>query len=468
MIIRVLAGRLRNGTRMFRLVPQTGIGNGTFAATRALSVSFAHPKKVIPFILSDIGEGTKEVEIKEWFVQPGDMVEAFQELVEVQSDKATVPITSRYDGKIIKLYHDVDDIAQVGKPLYDIEIESEVDDEVDNYEDDHEVDKKDEIAEPEERVSTGKTSAKVKASPATRKFAAQNNIDLSQIVPTGKGGKVTKDDVNDAIRARDQPEVVQQVVQPVTDAKRPPKALPKSAVMTSGGGGRTEKLGPITKAMVKSMTEALKIPHFGYNEEYDVTQLVQTRAELKSIAAEYDIKLSYMPFIIKAVSMALMEFPVLNSTLSADLTEVTYLDSHNIGIATDTPHGLLVPNIKNVQNLSILEIAQELNRLHQAGLANKLTQNDIGGGTFALSNIGAIGGTYAKPVILTPQVAIGAIGRIQRKPRFDAAGAVVARDLTYISWTADHRIVEGAVMARFSNKVKQSLENPAAMLLNLR
>ena len=108
--------------------------------------------------------------------------------------------------------------------------------------------------------------------------------------------------------------------------------------------------------------------------------------------------------------MALIEYPILNATLSADLSEVTYLDSHNIGIATDTPHGLLVPNIKNVQNLSILEIAQELNRLHQAGLANKLTQNDIGGGTFALSNIGAIGGTYAKPVILTPQVAIGAIG----------------------------------------------------------
>lgn len=127
---------------MFRLVPQPGIANGTFAATRALSVSFTLPKKVIPFILSDIGEGTKEVEIKEWFVQPGDMVEAFQELVEVQSDKATVPITSRYDGKIIKLYHDVDDVAQVGKPLYDIEIESEIDDEVDNYEDDHEVDKK--------------------------------------------------------------------------------------------------------------------------------------------------------------------------------------------------------------------------------------------------------------------------------------------------------------------------------------
>ena len=108
--------------------------------------------------------------------------------------------------------------------------------------------------------------------------------------------------------------------------------------------------------------------------------------------------------------MALIEYPILNATLSSDLSEVTYLDSHNIGIATDTPHGLLVPNIKNVQNLSILEIAQELNRLHQAGLANKLTQNDIGGGTFALSNIGAIGGTYAKPVILTPQVAIGAIG----------------------------------------------------------
>lgn len=216
------------------------------------------------------------------------------------------------------------------------------------------------------------------------------------------------------------------------------------------------------------MNQALKIPHFGYNEEYDFTNLVEIRRQLKPVAAEYNIKLSYMPFIIKAVSMALSEYPILNSSISKDETEVTYHSDHNIGVATDTPHGLLVPNIKQCQNLSVLEIAQELNRLVVSGAANKLSPKDITGGTFSLSNIGSIGGTYAKPVIMAPQVAIGAIGRIQRLPRFGENNEIIEKHLINISWTADHRLVEGAVMARFSNRLKHYLEQPAGMVLHLR
>ena len=147
---------------------------------------------------------------------------------------------------------------------------------------------------------------------------------------------------------------------------------------------------------------------------------------------------------------------------------MTYHNRHNIGVAVDTPHGLLVPNVKDVQGRSILDIANELTRLVNAGRENKLSPADLADGTFALSNIGAIGGTYAKPVILPPQVAIGALGKIQKLPRFDANDNVTAAHIMVGSWSADHRVIEGAQMARFSNKLKYYLENPNAMLLSLK
>ncbi|CAG5114171.1 Oidioi.mRNA.OKI2018_I69.chr2.g8238.t1.cds [Oikopleura dioica] len=440
---------------------------------RSLATTSSAPK-VIQFALSDIGEGTKEVVVKEWYVKVGQVVEEFDELVEVQSDKANVDITSRYAGKIVKIHYEIDDVAQVGDPLVDIEIEGDDDDEpVDNYVDHTESAATDDAVVTKSEEKSHKAGDKVKASPAVRKFAKDNQVDLSLVTPTGKGGTITRDDVEafmagPAPVAAPVPPAVQVAQGSAPPAPKPIKQMPVRAQAATSGGSRTEPLGPIAKAMQKSMTEALKIPHFGYNEEYDVTNLVELRKILKPLAAEYGIKLSYMPFIIKAVSLALSESPILNSSLSPDGTQIIYHEDHNIGFATDTPHGLLVPNIKQVQNLSILEVAQELNRLHQAGLENKLKPADIQGGTFSLSNIGAIGGTYAKPVILVPQVAIGAIGKIQRLPRFGPNDEVVARHLTYISWTADHRIIEGAQMARFSNKLKQYLEEPGSMMLHLR
>jgi len=441
---------------------------------RSLATSSSTPK-IIQFALSDIGEGTKEVVVKEWYVKVGQVVEEFDELVEVQSDKANVDITSRYAGKIVKIHYEIDDVAQVGDPLVDIEIEGDDDEEpIDNYVDHTESAASDDAVLTKSEEKPHKAGNKVKASPAVRKIAKNNNVDLSLVTPTGKGGTITKEDVEEFMAGpAPAPTPVPPAVQiahgsaPVA-APKPIKQMPVRTQAASTGGSRTESLGPIAKAMQKSMNEALKIPHFGYNEEYDVTNLVELRKVLKPLAAEYGIKLSYMPFIIKAVSLALSESPILNSSLSPDGSQIIYHEDHNIGFATDTPHGLLVPNIKQVQNLSILEVAQELNRLHQAGLDNKLKPTDIQGGTFSLSNIGAIGGTYAKPVILVPQVAIGAIGKIQRLPRFGPNDEIVARHLTYISWTADHRIIEGAQMARFSNKLKQYLEEPGSMMLHLR
>ena len=238
--------------------------------------------------------------------------------------------------------------------------------------------------------------------------------------------------------------------------------------MTSSAQDRDEQVKGITKAMVRSMTESLKIPHFGYKDEIDMSALVQMRAQVKEVASQRGIKLSYMPVILKACSLALSQYPILNAYFDASKETVTYKADHNIGVAMDTPQGLLVPNIKKIQTLSVLEIAEELNRLQELGIKGKLGESDLKSGTFSLSNIGSIGGTYAKPVIMPPQVAIGAIGRIQKLPRFDRNDNVVAAHIMNVSWSADHRIIDGATMARFSNQMKRYVENPTSMILDLR
>ena len=167
--------------------------------------------------------------------------------------------------------------------------------------------------------------------------------------------------------------------------------------------------------------------------------------------------------------MALTKYPVLNSSLSPDGSEIIYHNAHNIGVAMDTPRGLVVPNIKSVQSLSVLDIARELNRLQADGQGGSgLKEDDLKGTTFTLSNIGAIGGTYMQPVITSPTVAIGALGKVQTLPRFDDDMNVTAAKIMEVSWAGDHRVVDGATMARFSNEWKAMLENPGWMVAGMR
>lgn len=166
--------------------------------------------------------------------------------------------------------------------------------------------------------------------------------------------------------------------------------------------------------------------------------------------------------------MCLHDYPVINSQLSGDREFIVFKGAHNIGFAMDTPQGLMVPNIKNVETKSILEIAAELQRITSEGAEGRLNAADMKDGTFTLSNIGSIGGTYASPVVSVPQVAIGALGKTQKLPRFDSDDNVFAAHVMKVSWSADHRVIDGATMARFSNQWKNYLENPSSMLLGLR
>uniref|UniRef100_A0A3Q2UQF6 Dihydrolipoamide acetyltransferase component of pyruvate dehydrogenase complex n=1 Tax=Fundulus heteroclitus TaxID=8078 RepID=A0A3Q2UQF6_FUNHE len=347
---------------------------------------------VVQFKLSDIGEGIMEVTVKEWYVKEGDRVSQFDSICEVQSDKASVTITSRYDGVIRKLYYDVDGTALVGKPLVDIET-------------DHEEDVVETPAMArEEHTHQEIKGHKTQATPAVRRLAMENNVSPPP------------------------PPSWMQVIQ-----NHPINGLPAENPSFSW-----------TRRLVLNLNSL---------SFHQLTLLRQ--AEL-------------VEFIFKAASLGLLHFPILNSSLDEGCQNITYKASHNIGLAMDTSQGLLVPNVKNVQSLSVFEIAQELNRLQTLGAVGQLGQAELSGGTFTLSNIGSIGGTYAKPVILPPEVAIGALGKIQVLPRFDGGGHVTRAHIMKVSWSADHRIIDGATMCRFSNLWREYLENPASMVLDLK
>lgn len=296
------------------------------------------------------------------------------------------------------------------------------------------------------------------ATPAVRHSAREFGVDISQISGTGKDGRVLKEDVVTFMKCRDSGITL---------------SLP--AIPALGRALSTEEkrpLTPIQTQMFKAMTKSLSIPHFLYSDEIHLDPLIQTRAIINQ-SMNNDLfvhKITYMPFIIKAVSQALDTYPLLNSRLdlSGEIPQLVMRPQHNIGIAMDTPVGLLVPNIKNVRNLSILEIAAELKRLKAAGAEGKLTPADLQGGTITVSNIGNIGGTVVAPVIVASEVAILGMGRARIVPAFDAAGAVIPKTVTNLSWSADHRVVDGATLARMAAMVKAFVEGPELMLARMK
>ncbi|XP_064444830.1 lipoamide acyltransferase component of branched-chain alpha-keto acid dehydrogenase complex, mitochondrial isoform X4 [Mirounga angustirostris] len=313
---------------------------------------------------------------------------------------------------------------------------------------------------------------KTLATPAVRRLAMENNIKLSEVVGSGKDGRILKEDILNYLEKQTgailPPSPKAEIVPPPPKPKDRTIPIPISKPPVFIGKDKTEPIKGFHKAMVKTMSAALKIPHFGYCDEVDLTELVKLREELKPIAFARGIKLTFMPFFLKAASLGLLQFPILNASVDENCQNVTYKASHNIGIAMDTEQGLIVPNVKNVQICSIFEIATELNRLQKLGSAGQLSTTDLTGGTFTLSNIGSIGGTYAKAVILPPEVAIGALGSVKALPRFNQEGEVYKAQIMNVSWSADHRIIDGATMSRFSNLWKSYLENPAFMLLDLK
>ena len=240
----------------------------------------------------------------------------------------------------------------------------------------------------------------------------------------------------------------------------------QSVNTASSGGTRVESIKGIKAAMAKQMVASVStIPHFTFCDEIDLTELIALRSSLKEQYKQQGVKLTMMPFFIKALSLALKEFPVLNTKVNDECTELTYFEDHNIGMAVDSKIGLLVPNIKQCQSKSIVDVANAVTRLTEAAREGRVSPDDLKGGTISISNIGAIGGTIATPIINKPEVAIVALGKLQHLPRFDSKGNVVSKAIMQVSWSGDHRVIDGGTIARFNNLWKSYLEEPAKMMM---
>lgn len=444
-----------------RLFPLTNVVNTRHGFNLFLHSS-ASWQKLVQFNLTDIGEGIAEVELKEWHVKAGDEVSEFDKICDVQSDKARVTITSRYAGIIKKLHFNADDIAKVGQPLVDIEVHYQQEDSTNSSP----------ISSMPQHDATPSESflqfEKIRASPAVRKMIREHQIHPSRINATGPNGRILKEDL---IR------FIEENSRSTTTASQKEEAhfnqTKMQEKMSDDDSDMGEKIVPLrghTRAMVKSMSEALEIPHFGYGDEVIADELMRAKQALEPIAERKSLKISYMPFIIKATSLALAEFPILNTSLDLNKQSLVFKKSHNISFAMDTSDGLVVPNIKNCQQKNIWQIAMELKELMQRGKDGRFTKEDLANGTFTLSNIGSIGGTFLSPVIFPPQVAIGAIGKIRKMPCVDENddSRLMYHNVMNIFWAADHRVIDGATLARFSNRWKQFLETPMQMLAELR
>jgi 2-oxoisovalerate dehydrogenase E2 component (dihydrolipoyl transacylase) len=463
-----LASRVIPSTLSATKAPVASQTRSLFAPTGSVGLPLrpGHPCflrsfALIPFHLTDIGEGTAEVEIKSWTVKEGDAVESFDPLVEVESDKATVEITSKYKGIVKSIEYAEGDIAKVGTVLCTIEVEGEDEGEVSSSAAPAGGAK--EAAAPAAAPAVAPaavpaTGGPVLATPAVRRVARERGIDLSTIAGSGKRGRILKEDV---LRGPS-----------TTPAVAAMPTSPSAMAAASAGvpADREEPIRGLKRTMTKVMTEAWTIPQFLYCDEIVCDSLKEVRAQLKPAAADAGVKLTFMPFMIKAASLGLTKFPIINSTLDAARNVIQYKGAHNIGVAMQTPEGLLVPSIKNVQSLSILEIAVELNRLMEAGAAGKLGPADLAGGTFTLSNVGVVGGTYTHPLLVPPQVVIGAVGKMSVVPRYTDSTytTITPTTIMSVSWSGDHRIVDGVTLASFSNVFKDALENPASMLLTLK
>ncbi|RKP09418.1 2-oxoacid dehydrogenases acyltransferase-domain-containing protein [Thamnocephalis sphaerospora] len=441
----------------------------------------------LQYLLADIGEGITECEVIQWFVKPGTVISQFDKICEVQSDKATVEITSRYDGVVKTLHYNVGDMAQVGQPL--IEITTNGEEEAPVPATPASVDTPASAATPEPTTATPARTAppattadaapdalaeqaNLLAAPAVRRIAREEKVDLRQVAGTGKGGRVLKEDVLRYLAADRSAAQTQPVAAPLAPTE----------------GDTVQPLTSIQRSMFKAMTRSLQIPHFGYADEITMDACAELRTSInRSLASssgstQHPVqKISYMPILLKTLSLALQEYPLLNARLvdaeDPATAKLQYRASHNIGIAMDTPGGLVVPNIKRVQDKSILEIAAELSRLQEAGRTNSIAPVDFKDGTITLSNIGMIGGTYLSPVLVSSELCIGAIGKIRRLPRFEAvidpvtgekSERVVAQSIMNISWSADHRVVDGATMARFSETWRRLLEHPSLLLAKMK
>lgn len=422
------------------------------------------------FKLPDIGEGIHEGEIVKWFVKPGDEVKEDDVLAEVQNDKAVVEIPSPVDGKVLKINVDEGETVEVGTVVVTLESEegeqsqaSEATSETAEAASDKEAaDHKPQAGKSDPPAGGSLAGKRVIAMPSVRKYAREKGVAIANIHGTGNHGRVLKEDV-DKFLSGETPAGVSAVSGGGGQSEASPAAaapLPAQSALET-----REKFIGIRRAIAKATSHSkLTSPHVTLMDDVDVTQTVAHRKQFKAEAAEAGIKLTYLPYIVKALVSALKDYPALNASLDEENQEVVYKHYFNIGIATDTESGLVVPVVKEADRKSMYEIASEIGEYADKAREGRLAPEDMKGGTCTISNIGSAGGQWFTPVINQPESAILGIGRIAEKA-IVRDGEIVVAPVLALSLSFDHRLIDGATAQKALNKIKRLLNNPQRLIL---
>ena len=426
------------------------------------------------FKLPDIGEGVHEGEIVKWLVKTGDSLAADQPMVEVMTDKATVEIPSPVAGTVSELLANEGQTVEVGKVIIKIA-------EVGKTASSKPVEKVEaKVAKPatssvpskpaervvEAVVETAGQSEEplpynILATPATRKLARDLGVDLRTVKGTGLQGRVTKMDVQ---LAHEGHEAAVPRSSHASVAAVPASASRATVPAIARGALQVVPLKGVRKKIAESMSFSKHTAaHFTYVEEVDMSAVVKLRAAAQEEAQKRGVKLTYLPFIIKALIPALMEFPYLNSSLDDEKQEIILKGDYNIGVATDTPNGLMVPVVKGADRKSLWELATEIQLLSEKARTGKIALEDMKGGTFTVTNAGSIGGVLATPVINHPEVAILGVNAIRKRPVVKNDQIVIG-DVMFLSMSVDHRVVDGADAARFMNRLIYFLSEPSRLV----
>jgi pyruvate/2-oxoglutarate dehydrogenase complex dihydrolipoamide acyltransferase (E2) component len=413
------------------------------------------------FCLPDLGEGIVQAEMVQWMVKPGDQVERGQNIAEVMTDKAAVELPSPFAGTIGQLLVEPGEPIDVGSVMAVLETSDVGAAVVATEQAQPTALPTTSTTQPLPRAVSIASASKSVAAPSVRRMARSLGIDLSTIQGSGPNNRVLIDDLSSAIdSARLAP--AKQDTTNQDNGKGSTQARPSDRLIP---GTRVPLLG-LRRTIAQRMSHANEtIPSFSYVDEVDVTDLVRIRESLKEPFAAKGIKLTYLPFFAKATIAALKEVPQVNASLDADANEIVLHDQYHLGIATDTPAGLLVPVLHDADQKSLQQIAAETKQLTTATREGKATLDQLQGSTFTITSTGGIGGLISTPIINEPNVGILGIGQIVKRPRFDDNGNIAAAHIVYLSLSFDHRVVDGADAARFANALIAGLMQPAALLL---
>jgi pyruvate dehydrogenase E2 component (dihydrolipoamide acetyltransferase)/2-oxoisovalerate dehydrogenase E2 component (dihydrolipoyl transacylase) len=427
------------------------------------------------FSLPPVGEGLYEVELVKWLVQPGDAVVRGQGLAEVMSDKATMEVPAPFAGTITKLAAEPGTKVQVGQVLLSYTPAGKAEPVgAANHAG------RAEGASPpmEEKASPARTGVEANgpatdhgadtprspapgklppAAPSVRLLARKLGIDLARIRGSGPHGRILLDDLTPFFNRP-----------PSADGARPaqPPAKPEPLPLDLGVAGTRVKLVGLRRKIAEHLVQSTRtIPHYSYIDECDLSAVVSLRNQLRESFAKSGVKLTYLAFFVKAAARALKEVPIVNSSLDEAAGEIVLHDHCHIGVAVATPGGLIVPVIKDADRRDLAGIAREIERLSSEARAGKSRLDDLKGGTFTVTSVGNIGGLISTPIINHPEVGIMGVGKAVKRPMYDEHGDIRPADIIYLSFSFDHRIVDGAVGAAFGNAVIAQLRNPARLLL---